>query len=103
LSGPPLAPTVAATHPSEPTCLGAMQVPDGGQPIVILADGPTVGGYPKIAAVIGADLDRFAQLALGAPTRFEWVPLGEAARARSTRRARLERQLTEIRAGYRPR
>jgi allophanate hydrolase subunit 2 len=53
--------------------------------------------------VIGADLDRFAQLPPGAPVRFTWVPLGEADRARSDRRARLDRQLTEIRAAYQAR
>jgi allophanate hydrolase subunit 2 len=103
LAGPPLAPSVTATHPSEPTCLGAIQVPDGGQPIVILADGPTVGGYPKIGAVISADLDRFAQLPLGAPVRFAWVALGDAERARSEQRGRLERRLTAIRAAYQAR
>ncbi len=68
---------VAFTHhgpaalPSEPTCVGAIQVPDGGAPIVIMQDGPTVGGYPKIAVIRKFDLSRFAQLAPGDRVRFE--------------------------------
>lgn len=59
-----------AALPSEPTCLGAIQVPDGGAPIVIMNDGPTVGGYPKIAVIRTSDLSRFAQLAPGATVGF---------------------------------
>lgn len=59
-----------ASLPSEPTCIGAIQVPDGGEPIVIMADGPTVGGYPKMAVVRSADLSRFAQLVPGEKVRF---------------------------------
>lgn len=78
LEGPPLAIKMTATLPSEATCLGAVQVPDDGQPIVILRDGPTVGGYPKIGAVIRADLARFAQMAPGALVRFAWVSTAQA-------------------------
>ena len=81
LEGAPLAVRMTATLPSEATCLGAVQVPDDGQPIVILRDGPTVGGYPKIGAVISADLTRFARLAPGSTVRFAWVSLGQAERA----------------------
>ena len=81
LVGAPLAIRMTATLPSEATCLGAIQVPDDGQPIVILRDGPTVGGYPKIGAVISADLTRFARLAPGSTVRFGWVSLGQAERA----------------------
>jgi len=78
LIGSAIAPRVPATLPSEATCLGAIQIPDDGQPIVLLADGPTVGGYPKIGAVITADLGRFAQLGPGASVRFSWVSLAQA-------------------------
>jgi KipI family sensor histidine kinase inhibitor len=44
---------------------GCIQVPPNGQPIVMLGDGPTTGGYPKIATVITADLGRLAQLVPG--------------------------------------
>ncbi|MEO6778569.1 MAG: biotin-dependent carboxyltransferase family protein [Gemmatimonadaceae bacterium] len=60
----------AASLPSEPTCVGAIQIPDGGAPIVIMQDGPTVGGYPKIATIRSESLSRFAQLAPGDAVRF---------------------------------
>ncbi len=46
--------------PSAPVCPGVVQLPPGGQPIVLMPDGPTVGGYPRIA-VVGEDLGRLAQ------------------------------------------
>jgi antagonist of KipI len=60
----------SAALPSEPTCVGAIQVPAGGAPIVIMHDGPTVGGYPKIAVIRSSCMSRFAQLAPGARVRF---------------------------------
>ncbi|MDI6771218.1 MAG: 5-oxoprolinase subunit PxpB [bacterium] len=59
---------------------GAIQVPADGQPLVVLADGPTTGGYPKIAWVIAPDLCRVAQAGPGAELRFEAVTV-EAAHA----------------------
>ena len=49
---------------------GAVQVPRGGQPIVLLADHQTTGGYPIIATVIGADLGLLAQRAPGETLAF---------------------------------
>ncbi len=49
---------------------GVIQVPPSGQPIVLLADAQTTGGYPKIGVVIRADLWKLAQLRLGATLRF---------------------------------
>ena len=49
---------------------GSVQVPGSGQPIVLLAESQTTGGYPKIATIAGADLPRLAQLPAGAPVRF---------------------------------
>lgn len=57
--------------PSEPTCIGAIQVPNGGSPIVIMSDGPTVGGYPKIAVICKSEISRFAQFAPGEKLRFQ--------------------------------
>jgi allophanate hydrolase len=70
LQGPALRSRFAADLPSEPTCVGAIQVPDGGEPIVIMQDGPTIGGYPKIAVIRSAWISRFAQLAPGERVRF---------------------------------
>jgi KipI family sensor histidine kinase inhibitor len=53
---------------------GSIQVPPDGRPIVMATDGPTTGGYPKIATVLGADLPALAQLVPGeAEVRFEAV------------------------------
>lgn len=60
---------------------GAIQVPANGQPIVLLADCQTTGGYPKIATVIRADLPRLAHLRPGDTLRFTPVTLAEAAAA----------------------
>jgi len=49
---------------------GTIQVPPSGQPIVLLADGQTTGGYPRIGAVIQADLWKLAQLRLNGSVRF---------------------------------
>ena len=50
---------------SEPVSPGSIQVPASGQPIVLMPDCGTVGGYPKIATVIGVDRGRMAQLGTG--------------------------------------
>lgn len=73
LAGPAVAPRVAATLPSEPACPGAIQIPDGGEPIVLMPDGPTVGGYPKLAVVLTEDLARLAQCQPGRGVRFREV------------------------------
>jgi allophanate hydrolase subunit 2 len=46
---------------SEGMAMGTIQVPSSGQPIVMMADCPTTGGYPKIATIASADLPLFAQ------------------------------------------
>ena len=69
LLGPPVSPKATATLPSEAACPGAVQIPDGGQPIVLMVDGPTVGGYPKIAVIRAADLRLLAQLPPGRTVR----------------------------------
>lgn len=55
---------------SEPVRVGSVQVPPDGQPLVTLNDGPTVGGYAKIALVDAADLDRLVQTRPGQAVRF---------------------------------
>lgn len=97
LEGRPLAIRMAATLPSEATCLGAIQVPDDGLPIVILRDGPTVGGYPKIGAVISADLTRFAQVPPRSSVRFAWVTLAQAEHAWRQSIARITGLLARLR------
>lgn len=61
---------------------GSVQVPPSGQPIILMADAQTTGGYPKIANVIDADLGALAQVRLGSTIKFEAVSLQEAAKLR---------------------
>ena len=61
LEGPPLVHRATRELISEGMTFGAIQVPASGQPIVIMADSPTTGGYPKIGTVASADLPLLAQ------------------------------------------
>jgi len=61
LEGPALTHRNKAELTSEGMTMGAIQIPSSGQPIVIMADGPSTGGYPKIGTVISADLPLLAQ------------------------------------------
>jgi antagonist of KipI len=63
---------------SEGVTAGVVQVPPGGQPIVLLADRQTVGGYPKIATVASVDLPLLAQLRAGDTIGFAEVSIAEA-------------------------
>jgi allophanate hydrolase subunit 2 len=81
LSGPLLEAGELGTLPSEPMCPGAMQVATGGQPIVLMPDGPTVGGYPVIAVVCSADLGALAQRQPGDEVRFVELSLDDAYRS----------------------
>lgn len=60
--------------PSEGMVRGAIQVPPGGEPVVFLADHPVTGGYPVVATVCDADVDRAAQVQPGQGVRFVIVP-----------------------------
>lgn len=63
---------------SDGTVNGSIQVPGNGQPIVLMPDRGTSGGYPKIATVISADLGRFAQIPAGRAFRFKAVSMADA-------------------------
>jgi antagonist of KipI len=63
---------------SSAVTFGTVQVPAKGQPIVLMADHQTTGGYPRIAQVITADFSALAQLAPGQAIRFQEVTLAEA-------------------------
>jgi antagonist of KipI len=68
LEGPGLAHAASADILSDATPIGSLQVPKSGQPILLMADRQTTGGYPKIATVISADLPIAGQLAPG-----DWI------------------------------
>lgn len=69
---------------------GVVQVPPGGQPIVLMADAQTTGGYPRIACVIEADLWHLAQLRLGEPVHFVCCTLEQALQAKREQLRALE-------------
>lgn len=77
-------PTLALREPlemiSEAVAFGTVQVPPNGNPIVLMADRQTTGGYPKIASVASVDLPLLAQLAPQQSVRFALIPLQEAQR-----------------------
>jgi antagonist of KipI len=89
LEGPPLTYAEPAEILSDATPIGSLQVPRSGQPILLMADRQTTGGYPKIATVITADLPLAGQLAPGDWIRFAPCTHAEASDAL----ARLERRL----------
>jgi biotin-dependent carboxylase-like uncharacterized protein len=79
LQGPRIAHKDATGIISDGIPLGAVQVPPDGQPIVMLADRQTTGGYPKIATIISADISLLAQCVPGqSRVRFEAVSVEEA-------------------------
>jgi len=75
-------PGIVASGPleilSEAVTFGTIQVTPSGQPIVLMADRQTVGGYPKIAEIASVDLHLLAQLRPGDKLRFELVSLAQA-------------------------
>lgn len=85
LDGPRLDhdPAHGADIVSDAVTPGVIQVPGDGRPIILLADCQTVGGYPKIATVIGADLPRLGHALPGQRLRFAEVSIQQALAARS--------------------
>ena len=88
-------------HVSEAVAPGAVQITNDGLPVVLGVDGQTIGGYPKIAHVIRADLDVLAQLRPGEAVHFRLVLWEEAERAAKERAANLQIWLARIRAADR--
>jgi antagonist of KipI len=74
---------------SEGMTMGAIQIPAGGQPIIMMADCPTTGGYPKIGTVISADLPLLAQC----------VPGRSKIRFRRTTVAKAQKKYREMMSG----
>lgn len=76
---------------SAPVAPGTIQLPPDGQPIVLLADAQTMGGYPRLGHVIAADLHRLAQLRPGDDVRFQPCDMQTATRLACALRARVAR------------
>ncbi|ATA25322.1 hypothetical protein BIY26_03450 [Brenneria goodwinii] len=73
LQGPPLGLRAPLEVVSEATVFGTVQVPPDGNPIVLMADRQSAGGYPKIATVAGVDLPALAQRVPGEALRFTQI------------------------------
>jgi 5-oxoprolinase (ATP-hydrolysing) subunit C len=97
LKGPPL-PVPERELLSEPVCPGSVQVTRDGQCIILGVDGQTIGGYPKIAQVISADLDLVGQLRPGEEVFFGPVSHEEAERISRDKQAELAAWVTRLRA-----
>ncbi|MGI8314801.1 biotin-dependent carboxyltransferase family protein [Halobacillus mangrovi] len=80
---------------SEAVAFGTIQVPSEGNPIILLADRQTTGGYPKIAQVASIDLPKVAQMKPGEHIHFEWISLEEAQKLYLER----EKALAQLRRG----
>lgn len=75
---------------SEGICAGAIQIPADGQPIVLLNDRQTIGGYPKIGAALSLDAEKLAQLMPGAEVRFTAIDAFAAHNALTLAEARMQ-------------
>ena len=78
LEGKKLENVVNTNIKSEGLVKGVIQVPADGNPIIMLSDHGTIGGYPKIATVISADFDKLAQLPPGSKIKFKEINLTDA-------------------------
>ena len=78
LEGPKIENVVNTNIRSEGLIKGVIQVPADGNPIVMLSDHGTIGGYPKIGVVISADYDRLIQLSPGSKIKFQEINLSDA-------------------------
>ncbi|MCC7256522.1 MAG: biotin-dependent carboxyltransferase family protein [Dokdonella sp.] len=94
LDGPRLALSAPLELASEATAFGTVQLPPGGQPIVLMAEHPTTGGYPRIGQVAAIDLPRLAQRRPGDRLRFLAIDQDEA----QTRYLARERELATLAA-----
>ncbi len=77
LKGPPITSTQDGII-SEAIAFGSVQIPKDGQPIVLLKERQTIGGYPKIGTVLPIDCFRLAQAAIGSSVKFEAIGVAEA-------------------------
>lgn len=80
LQGPPITHRRGADILSDATVMGTVQVPADGQPIILMADRQTTGGYARIATVISVDLPLVAQTLPGGTIAFQAVSVEEAQR-----------------------
>ena len=90
LDGPELTHSKGYNIVSDGVVTGSIQVPGSGQPLVLMVDNPTTGGYPKIATVISSDIPALGRRAPGRKVRFITVTIDEAYAACKDQAKRLE-------------
>ncbi len=78
LEGPKIENVVDTNIRSEGLIKGVIQIPADGNPIIMLSDHGTIGGYPKIGVVISADYDKLVQLLPGSKIKFQEIELTDA-------------------------
>ncbi len=78
LEGPKIENIVDTNIKSEGLLKGVIQIPADGNPIIMLSDHGTIGGYPKIGVVISADYDKVVQLSSGSKIKFQEIELSDA-------------------------
>ena len=78
LEGPKIENVVNTNIKSEGLLKGVIQVPADGNPIIMLSDHGTIGGYPKIAVVASVDYDRLVQISPGSKIKFREIELSDA-------------------------
>ena len=78
LEGPKIENIINTNIKSEGLLKGVIQVPADGNPIIMLSDHGTIGGYPKIGVVVSADYDRLVQISPGSKIKFREIELSNA-------------------------
>lgn len=81
---------------SSPIAIGTVQVPENGQPIIMMSDRQTTGGYTRIGTVISIDLPRVAQLVPGEEMSFVTINVEEAQEIAIWRRSRIDFFISEM-------
>ena len=96
LEGPKIKNLKKTNIRSEGLIKGVIQVPADGNPIIMLSDHGTIGGYPKIGVVISADYDRLVQTPPGKKIKFELIELKEAEKLYKLYQMETENLLSQI-------
>jgi len=78
LEGPKIQNSKFSNIKSEGLVKGVIQIPTDGNPIIMLSDHGTIGGYPKFGVVISADYDKLVQIPTGSKIKFKLIELNEA-------------------------
>ena len=96
LQGPEIKNSKETNIRSEGLVKGVVQVPPDGNPIIMLSDHGTIGGYPKIAVVISADYDKLIQTPPGKKLKFKLIELKEAEKLHKLYQMETENLLNQI-------